>query len=210
LSDPGSELSPTILRSPYAAPHTIAVSKTADAIAAAPHSGGHSLYLWQLAEGRWTRREFEGVPGYVASLSLSPSGKFVVARTQEANVELFDSEVAESKPQVFQEHQGVVNHLIAGPHSQFIVGSSDGNVRRWKLNEDGRLSDSRAVHHHASPLNILKLGPKGRWLVLAYDDGRAWVCDLQSDDPSSEVIELAVQQAILEFIVFHDGNLVTG
>lgn len=103
----------------------------------------------------------------VTSLAFSPSGRYLAAGSDAADVTVFDV-ISNQRAAWFAGDGFYVLDVAFSPDENTIASAAAGGaIRVWGLAEGGLL---RALHGHAADVNALAFSPDGGWLASASSD----------------------------------------
>jgi uncharacterized caspase-like protein len=140
--------------------------------ATGPDGGPYSVYLFDRATGRMTRR-LPGLPGIITDLSLSPDGRFLAAASARGGVRLF--RLSDGKPAAQDTDYGDASYATAfhnsGTSLRLATTCFDGQVRLYDVGADGglRLRTKRKAPGGGRPYGVA-FSPDGSRLAVGFQD----------------------------------------
>jgi serine/threonine protein kinase len=161
--------------------------------AALPRSGNDQEVLAALdrakvaGRGRWGRclRTFEGHPGIVQSVALSPDRRWGLSGSLDDTLRLWDLATGACL-RTFKGHADTVSSVAIAPDGRWgLSGSEDKTLRPWDLATGACL---RTFEGHTGGVNSVAISPDGRWGLSGSEDKtmRLWefVWDYQFPSPA--------------------------
>jgi cytochrome c len=141
---------------------------------------------------------FDGHTGPIASLAVSPDGKWLASASWDHSVRLWP--LGGGAPRVLEGHGQNVNGVAFSPDGRDLVSAGyDATLRIWRLS-DGSVS----VHTLPTPLNSVAIAPDGE-IVAAGADGKVYFLSPQGE-PRGDL--QASPTPIIAVAVSPDGKLV--
>lgn len=172
--------------------------------------GGNGLYStgsdgkilkWNLSSGKWTVvGENESIN---RSLALSKSGKLLACGTDDAVIQIYDTDKPERYPKILKGHRDVVwATQFVGGEEKLVSSSADSTILLWNLKtkEFDRLAKSK------SRVRGLAVSPSGRYVAGGLEDGKIVVWDLEKENISNVVYQ-ENGNSILSVAFSNDGKL---
>jgi len=141
-----------------------------------------------------------------SNLIITPDGKYMISAQQSStSISLWDLELKERVPDVFEGYEDVVRSMAVSPDGNLLMfGNYDGSLMFWDLNLQRFLEER--IQAHTDIVNDLAFSPDGEMFVSVSVDQTIRLWDATSFQEIGE--PFATQGAEVSDVDFHpDGEL---
>ena len=139
------------------------------------------LLLYDLKSHRLGRQHLTGHTKNIASIAFSADGALVAAGAEDHTIVLWDVK-SQRALGTLKGHEGTVESLLFDPRAEFLYsGSHDGTLFKWNL-ENLEAADM-PLKSVGAAISCIYLTPEGQLKVLALDQQRVVILDVNDDPP---------------------------
>ncbi len=165
-----------------------------------------AVLVWNATTGRVLHR-LKGHTNIVASMAVSPDGRIIASKNDDASIQLWDVETGEAINRLVG-HTHSVNSIAFSPDGTKIAsGSTDNTVRLWDVAQALPIWATRG--EHANLVACVAYSPDGRYIASGMYDDTARIWDAQD---GTELCRIEGHTGYVQYVAFSpDGQtLATG
>jgi len=133
----------------------------------------YTMRIWHIETATEVQKVSEH-GAIVRDVAVSPDGQMIATGSDDTNAYLWTWDSPHEPYAEQQEHTEAVTSVAFGPDSAaLLTASADGSVRRWAIHAD---APPVSIWRGETGVHDAQFSPDQRYVILASDDGNAYLC----------------------------------